>query len=418
MLGLQYHDQNGLFQLALGLQDPWQVEDIAFSNERKRLDIHLWHRKGALFPCPDCQQLLNVYDTVDRTWKHLNFFQYETYLHAPVPRVQCRSCDCTKNVSVPWARQGSGFTLLFEAFAMELARAMALSTAGKIMGEHDTRLMRIVKHYVTKARRTLDMRSVTIVGVDETSKARGHDYITTFIDIVKARVLFATEGKDNLTVKRFSDDLNEHGGDPEQIKQACADLSPAYKKGITEYLPSANIVFDRFHVMKLVNDALDAVRRTEQKEKPLLAKTRYVWLHNPETATVSQTEKLKTLTKLNLKTTRAYQIRLALRDVYELRDPRTAEKALKSWYFWATHSRIEPIIKSAQTIKDHWDGVLAFFDSRVANGLTEGINSVIQTMKRRARGYQNTDNFITMIYLTCGKLRFDLPEVYGITHYK
>ena len=418
MLGLQYHDQNGLFQLALGLQDPWQIEDVVFSDKQGRLDLYLRHRKGALFPCPDCHQLLSVYDTADRTWKHLNFFQYEAYLHASVPRIQCRSCNATKNVAVPWARQGSGFTLLFEAFAMELARAMALSTAGKIMGEHDTRLMRIVRHYVTKARETVDMSSVTIIGIDETSKAKGHDYITTVIDIPRARVLFATEGKDNTTVKQFADDLQQHGGHPEQIKQACADLSPAYKKGIAENLPNAQIVFDRFHVMKLVNEALDTVRRAEQKENPLLAKTRYAWLHNPETATESQTEKLATLTKLNLKTVRAYQIRLALRDVYEIRDPRRAKKELTRWYFWATHSRIEPIIKSATTIKEHWDGVLAFFDGRIANGLTEGINSVIQTIKRRARGYQNTDNFITMIYLNCGKLQFDLPVVCGVTHGK
>lgn len=411
MLGLQYYDQNGLFQLALGLQDPWQIRDVLFSHEQGRLDIHLGHRKGALFSCPDCQQPLTAYDTVERTWKHLNFFQYETYLHAPVPRVQCRPCGSTKNVAVPWARPESGFTLLFEAFAMELARVMALSAAGKIVGEHDTRLMRIVTHYVTLARERVDMSAVQIIGIDETSKAKGHDYITTVIDVQDSRVLFATEGKDNLTVKRFSDDLKEHGGDPEQIEQACADLSPAYKKGVAEYLPHAQIVFDRFHVMKLVNEALDTVRRTEQKENPLLVRSRYAWLHNPETATTQQTEKLKTLTTLNLKTARAYQMRLSLRDIYELRSQKKAERALKQWYFWATHSRIEPMIKVAKTIKEHWGGVLAFFDSRTANGITEGINSIIQTIKRRARGYQNTDNFITMIYLTCGKLEFDLPRV-------
>lgn len=418
MLGLEYYDHNGLFQLALGIQDPWLVQDVVFSNEQGRLDIHLSHRKGALFPCPSCQQSLTAYDVVQRTWKHLNFFQYETYLHASVPRVHCRPCAGTKNVVVPWARPESGFTLLFEAFAMELARAMALSTAGQIVGEHDTRLMRIVTYYVTKARTKLDMNSVRKIGIDETSRAKGHDYITTFIDIQQRSVLFAVKGKDSRTVKSFSDDLKEHNGSPEQIEKACIDLSPAYKKGVAEYCSNAQIIFDRFHVMKLVNDALDAVRRAEQKESPLLTKSRYAWLHNPETATERQTEKLKTLTTLNLKTARAYQIRLALRDVYELRNPKEAKKALQRWYFWATHSRIEQIVKVAHTIKEHWNGVLAFFDGRIANGIAEGINSVIQTIKRRARGYPNTDNFITMVYLVCGKLTFDLPRVCGVTHYK
>jgi transposase len=418
MLNPEYHNQNDLFQLALGLQDPWQVKEITFSEEPGRLDIYITHTKGAQFPCADCQQLLGVHDTVDRTWRHLNFFQYETYLHARLPRIQCDACQTTKNVPVPWARPGSGFTLLFEAFVMELAQAMALAAVSKIVGEHDTRLMRIASHYVNQARGNLDMSSVRLIGTDETSQAKGHNYVTTVLDLEQKRVLFATPGRDNTTIKRFVKDLKVHNGQPEQIEQACADLSPAYQKGITEQLPNANIVYDRFHVMKLANEALDQVRRAEALENPLLKRTRYAWLHNPETATDKQTEQLKALTKLNIKTVRAYQIRLALRDVYEIRDRELAKKALKRWYFWATHSRIEQIIKAAKTIKAHWDGILAFFKSRIANGLAEGINSIIQLIKRRARGYQNTDNFITMIYLACSKLDFNLPQVCGVTHGK
>lgn len=219
-------------------------------------------------------------------------------------------------------------------------------------------------------------------------------------------------------MNRFVDDLNNHKGGAQHIEEVCADLSPAYQKGVSEHLPNAEMVFDRFHVMKLVNEALDAVRREEQKENPLLKGSRYAWLHNPETATKKQVERLQSLTKLNLKTARAYQIRLALRDVYEIRDVQTARAELNRWYFWATHSRIEPVITVAKTIKEHWDGVVKFFDYRIANGLTEGINSIIQTIKRRARGYQNTNNFITMIYLSCGKLTSNLPAVTNLTHYK
>ena len=258
------------------------------------------------------------------------------------------------------------------------------------------------------------MKNVRTLGTDETSKAKGHDYITTFIDLPKARVLFATAGKDHRTVERFSSDLVEHGGKPQNIKEACVDLSPAFTKGIRENLPQAAIVYDRFHVMQLVTTAQDDVRREESKDNPLLTGSRYALLHNPETATEKQKETLATLTTLNLKTVRAYQIRLALRDVYLMHDPAEAEIALKRWYFWATHSRIEPIIKVAKTIKAHWAGVLAFFKNRIANGLAEAINSVIQTIKRRARGYRNTYNFITMIYLVCGKLEFNLPKICGV----
>lgn len=416
MLDPQDDTTNDLFQLALGLADPWRVADVALSEAAGRLDIAVTHRRGASFPCPDCRQSSRVYDTVERTWRHLNFFQYQTYLHAAVPRVQCPACQTTKNVSVPWARPNSGFTLLFEAFVMALAKAMPLLTAAEIVDEYDKRLMRIITHYVAKARNEVNMRQVHTIGIDETSKAKGHDYVTTVIDIPHARVLYATAGRDSSTIKRFSEDLKEHGGDPTKITQVCTDLSPAYTKGVADHLPDAEQVYDRFHVMKLVNEALDEVRRQESGEQPLLHGTRYAWLHNPETATKRQTEQVKTLTKLNLKTVRAYQIRLALRDVYELTNGTAAEQALTRWYFWATHSRIAPMIKVAKTIKHHWDGVLAFFKSRIANGLAEGINSVIQTIKRRARGYANPENFITMIYLVCGKLVFNLPQVGGVTH--
>lgn len=414
MLGLQPHSQTDLFKLALGLQNPWQVSDIVFSKDEGRLDIYLTYAKGAKFSSACCGISTGVYDSVDRTWRHLNFFQYQTYLHAKLPRIKC-GCGQIKNVVTPWARPGSGFTLLFEVFAMELAQAMPLATAGEILGEYDTRLMRIVGHYVNQARAKMDMGSVKAVGIDETSKAKGHDYVTVFIDISKAQVLYATPGKDHSTIEHFAEDLSAHGGCPSNIEQACIDLSPAFKKGVSDHLPGAKIIFDRFHVMKLVNEALDETRREEQRDNQLLLGSRYAWLHNPETATPKQRRQLEYLTRLNLKTARAYQIRLALKDIYEKRYTKDAEQALKRWYFWATHSRITPIIEVAKTIKRHWSGIRTFFKSRIANGLAEGINSVIQVVKRRARGYANTDNFITMIYLNCSKLNFNLPQVCGVT---
>lgn len=351
MLGLQTHNQTDLFRLALGLEAPWQVNDIVFSKEEGRLDIYLSYAKGSKFSSACCEISTGVYDTVERTWRHLNFFQYETYLHVKLPRIKCK-CGKIKNVSVPWARPGSGFTLLFEAFVMELARAMPLSAAGEIVGEYDTRLMRIVEHYVQKAREKENMKSVQVVGIDETSKAKGHDYITVFIDILQSKVLYATEGKDSQTIGRFAKDLAIHGGYAGNIEQACTDLSPAFKKGVADHLPGAEIIFDRFHVMKLVNEALDRVRRQEQKDNQLLLGSRYAWLHNPETATQKQLKQLESLTQLNLKTARAYQIRLALKDIYDMRYGARAERALKKWYYWATHSRIQQSLRWLKPLTD------------------------------------------------------------------
>ncbi|MFH1288877.1 MAG: ISL3 family transposase [bacterium] len=414
-----YNSNNVLFQLALGLQDPWEVSKIEFSKEEGRLNICLTHKKGAKFKCAECGQLLGIHDTVERTWRHLNFFQYETYLYANFPRIQCDKCKSTRNVDAPWARPGSGFTLLFEAFAMELAQVMPMSAVQGIMGENDTRLMRIITHYVEKARDAVDMEKVRKIGTDETSKAKGHNYISVFTDLEERKVLFATEGKDSSTVERFKKDLEKHNGNAENINQSCCDLSRAFVKGLSEQFPNVELVFDRFHVMSKVNKALDEVRRQEQSDNPILKKSRFAFLHNPETTTDKQKEKLESLKTLNLKTARAYQIRLSLRDIFELKDPNQAEFALKKWYFWATHSRLDPIIYAAKTIKKHWQGIVNFFKDRITNGLAEGINSIIQTIKRRARGYRNTDNFITIVYLVLGKLDFNLPAVTGLaTHYK
>lgn len=272
-----------LFQLALGLVPPWMVAGTAFDAEAKRLDIHIDFPRGSKFACPACGAAdCPAHDTEEMSWRHLNFFQHEAFLHARVPRVRCAKCG-VKRVSVPWARPGSGFTLLFEAMTMVLVRAMPVNAVARHVSEHDTRLWRIIHHYVGKARRDVDYSDVTRVAFDETASRRGHNYVTLFVDLDRARVLFATEGKDAATVKAFADDLVQHGGDPEAVTEVCIDMSQAFIKGAAAHLPKADITFDKFHAVQIVNEAVDQVRRTEQKDrKDLLAKTRYIWLKNPE----------------------------------------------------------------------------------------------------------------------------------------
>lgn len=399
-----------LFQMALGLTPPWQVESSEFDPERKRLDIMIDFPRGGMFTCPECgKKELKAYDTELKYWRHLNFFQHEAYLTARVPRVKCNQCGI-RLVNVPWARSGSGFTLLFEAMVMTLAKAMPVKTIASFVNEHDTRLWRTIHHYVDKGHSEADYSDVKEVGFDETSSKRGHDYVSLFVDLEGPRILFATEGKDSSTVARFKQDLVDHGGSEENIKQMCCDMSPAFIKGAREQFPEAELTFDKFHIMKIINDAVDQVRRQEQKERPELTRSRYVWLKNPGNLTQAQANTLEDLTvkKLNLKTSRAYHLRLNFQELFN-QPAYAAEAFLKKWFFWATHSRLQPMIDAAYTVKRHWDGVLQWFKSQINNGILEGINSLIQAAKARARGYRTTKNLIAMIYLIGGKLNLGLP---------
>ena len=397
-------NENELFQAALGLLPPWLVERCSFTVESGRLDIYLDFPRGSTFPCPVCADAAKAYDTDTLTWRHLNFFQHQTYLHARTPRIECARCGVHR-VAVPWARPDSGFTLLFEAFVMQLAKVMTIRAAARLVGEHDTLLWRIVNHYVDLARSRADHAGVTQVGLDETAARRGHDYVSLFVDLEERKVLFVTPGKDSATVAAFAQDLQAHHGDPKAITEVSIDMSPAFVKGVTEQLPNAAVTFDKFHVVGLVSAAVDEVRRLERKDHPELAGSRYIWLKNPGNLSANQKITLAAfdLPRSHLKTARAYQIRLAFQDFY-LQPPDQAEAYLNKWYFWATHSRLQPIIDAAKTIRRHQAGILRWFSSKINNGILEGINSLVQAAKAKARGYRSHRNFASIIYLIAGKL--------------
>ena len=256
--------------MALGLKPPWQVSTADFNPDEKRLDIRLDFPKGSTFTCPKCGLSgVKAHDTVEKTWRHLNFFQHEAYLTARVARIDCKKCGI-RLVDVPWARPGSGFTLLFEAMIMILAKAMPVKTVAEFVREHDTRLWRILHHYVGEARKAADHSQVKHVGMDETSRRRGHNYVSLFVDLDETRVLFATGGKDASTVDRFKRDLTDHGGNPGAIEEMCCDMSPAFISGVEKHFPEAHITFDKFHVLKVLNEAVDQVRREESKGRPVL----------------------------------------------------------------------------------------------------------------------------------------------------
>ncbi|OEU41498.1 ISL3 family transposase [Methanosarcina sp. Ant1] len=393
----------------MNIDDPWYVKDINFDPELKQLDIWINFNKGSKFPCPKCSgPNCSVHDTVEKEWRHLNFFEYKTYIHCRVPRVKCGNCR-VHQIEVPWARKQSGFTFLMDSIILTMAQSMPILKIAKMFDEHDTRIWRVVIYYVKKSREKEDFSNVSIIGVDETSFKKGHKYVTIAADIENSKVIYVSEGKDSSTLTKFSEDLINHDGEPTMIQSISCDMSPSFISGISSEFPDAKITFDKFHVMKMINEAVDEVRKQEQSTIKELKNSKYLWLKNEENLSEKQSERFQNLKNQNLKTVRAYNIKLSLQEFWNSQNRKKAAQYLKKWYFRATHSRLTPITEAANTVKKHWDGILNYFDSKITNGILEGINSIVQLQKRNARGFKNVQYFINMIYLKLGKLKFELP---------
>jgi transposase len=410
-------NEKQIFGLALGLEGtPWEVVEVTLDLAAQRLDMRLDFPPGSRFARPSDGQLCPVYDTAEKTWRHLNFFQYECYLHAWVPRVDGGEPDGIKTVEVPWARR-PGFTLLMEAMMMVLCQTgMTVAEAARVVGENAHRLWRVLFHHVEAAHQRLDVAEVTQLTVDETSVRRGHEYVTVVCEpghrkkAKTTRVLFVAEGKDATAVTQAAGFLAERGVPAEQIEHVCADMSPAYEKGVSEAFPEAELVFDFFHVVGLLTAAVDAVRRRESAHFPdLLKGTRYLWLKNQENLTPEQQEQRHRLCRSKLKTAKAHCHLAAFQDLLKARNVDEAVSGLKWWHNWVCHSRIPEMIKVAKSIKAHWDGIVAYLKTRLTNAAAEAINGIIQTAKRKSRGFRKFEYFRAVIYLVGSKLKFDLP---------
>jgi transposase len=388
------------------LAEPWEVVEVKFDAAMRRLDLRVDFRKGARFACPECGQAgCRVHDSESHTWRHLNFFEHEAYLIARVPRVICPQHG-TRQVQLPWARERSDFTLLFEALVMAMVKEMPVAAVGSLVGEHDTKLWRVVHHYVDQAVRAQDLSGMARLGIDDTSFRRGQSYVSVFCDLAASerRAVFVADGRDQHTVEQFAGFLAEQGGAPENIGEVCQDMSGAYLAGVREHLPAAQVTFDRFHVKQKLSEAIDEVRRAEAKEhKALLKNTRYLWLKRPSNLSVKQQDWLDQLLLAPLATARAYEHALRFDAFYEL-DAETAEEYLRRWIEEVRLTDLEPLHDFAATLEAHWHGVIRWHHSRMSNGLLEGLNSLIQAAKRRARGYRCTRNYKAMIYLVAGKL--------------
>jgi len=400
-------NQTTLFTAALGLQSPWEVVDVRFDEKQRRIDFDVAFTKGSRFACPVCGAAAQaVHDTKEREWRHLNFFQFDAYIQVRVPRVRCDQCGKTTQVEVPWARPQSGFTLLMEALIITLCQAMPVARVQELLniGGHD-RIWKILAHYIPQARAQEDFSPIQNIGLDETACRRGHHYISLFHDLDKRRVLFATPGRKAEVVEQFADDLEAHGGCAENIKNVSIDMSTSFISGTENFLPWAKITFDEFHIIQMANKAVDAVRREEVITEPLLKKSRWGYLKNASKWNRKQLNQMHVLSRMRLKTTKAWRLKEALREVFQYAQNRgQAEQLLARWYSWARRCRVPQMKEFALTIHRHWDGILNSFDSKLSNGPVEAINSVIQAAKARARDYSTTKNMILVTYLIAGKL--------------
>lgn len=398
-----------IFSLALGLDSPWKIERVEMKvteNSIKELHLHIGYSKGYEFKdkegvaCP-------IYDTKDKEWRHMNFFEHHCYIHCPVPRIKT-SEGKVRQVDVPWARKQSGFTLLFEAMAMSLIEnEMPVNKVARLLGEHPNRVWRIFNYWIALAYEKDDIRQVTQLGFDETSRRKGHSYITVAVDLEERRVIHVVKGKNAQTIEDIKVYLDDKGVPAKQITQASIDLSPAFISGIMEHFPQADITFDRFHVVKLLNEAMDTVRKQERKEHEQLKGHKYTFLKNK--LSNKKQGQLNELITLYPTLGEAYRLKILFNDLWTMPNKDSAIAFIDQWFEEVEKSKIPAFMKFAKTVKAHLSGIVNFIETKITNAILESINNKIQMAKKRARGYRNTDNFINMIYFLCGKLKFDYP---------
>jgi transposase len=400
-----------IFALALGLQKPWKIEQVSFDETegKRHLIIEIGFTRGSRF-LDEKNELCRVHDTKPRRWRHLNFFEHECYISCNVPRIKT-STGKTQQVQVPWVRENSGFTLLFEAFAMSLIEAeMPIKKAGNLLGEYPNRLWTIFNYWVGIAYNTEDHSNVKRLGIDETSSKKGHVYVTVGVDMVSRKVIHATEGKNANTIKTIRDYLEKKGTPANKIEQVCIDLSPAFISGVTSNFKDATITFDRFHVKQHLNKAMDELRKAERREHDILKNHKYTFLKSNKNLSETKKEEREELIELFPKLGEGYRLKELFDEFWEMENVEDSEGFLQYWCDLAEESKIPSFQKFVNLVKRHWKGILNYLETKLNNGILEGINSKIQLAKRRARGYRNMTNYINMIYLIAGKLKFDYPH--------
>lgn len=396
-----------LFEAALGIAEPWFIQGVDFDAGKKTLTIGIDFIAGSRFAVPGVVGTHPAHDTVTKRYRHLNFFQHECHLEVRVPRVRLPDGGI-RQVEPDWAGRLAGFTLLFEALIMAMCREMTFAAVSRLVGLSWHQVVAICKRYVELGLEQADFSAVTRLAADETSKAKGHDYITLVADADQRRVLFVTEGRDADTIKAFAADFAAHGGDPQAVESISIDMSPAFIKGVTKHLPNAQITFDKFHVIAHASTAVDKTRRLEQKRDPSLKGLRWKLLRDRASLTPDARADLDALIAqvTTKRTARAWLYKEQLREILERKQVNVVHDMLTQWATNVMRSKVEPMKEVAKMIRNHLDGIVAWTQTRQTNGFLEAINGLFQAAKRKARGYGNFSTIRTVIFLLAGKLDF------------
>jgi transposase len=398
-----------LYQYLLGLKSPWTVSRVELNVKGQCVDVWAEHPEGASWACPQCSQELPLYDHAEeRTWRHLDSCQYQTHLHARIPRVECGEHGVAQ-VKVPWAEARSRFTLLFERLAIDVLGQCDVTGATKILRISWDEAWGIMERAVKRGRQRKAPKVVRRLGVDEKAAAKGHRYLTLVCDLEEGTVEHIAEERKKESLDGYYQGLSED--QLAGIEAVAMDMWEPYIQATLARVPEAaeKIVFDRFHVMGYLGKAVDTVRKQEHRElmasgDETLKGSKYLWLYSRENVPERRRDEFDALRRKELKVGRAWAIKESLRCLWHYVYPASGRKFWKRWYFWATHSRLEPIRKAAKTVHRHIDNILTYYQHRVTNAMSEGLNSKIQKIKSMACGFRNLENFKTAIYFHCGGL--------------
>jgi len=398
---------NQLFAAALGIAAPWFVQAVDFDAAQRQLTIKIDFPPGSRFAHPNAAGQHKVHDTQIKRLRHLNFFQHECYLEVRVPRVKLPDGKVAL-VEPDWVGKLAGFTLLFEALVLMLAQQMPFAAVARIVGESWHRVHAICCRYVDLTLADADLSALTSVAIDETSYRRGHSYLTLAADADARKVVFVSKGRGADNIAGFAQYLRAHKGDPNNIAAVCLDMSPAFIKGVANNLPNATITFDKFHIIAHASQALDKMRRHEQKSDPNLKGLRWALLKDRSKLSRDQAEDLDRLVIqfTTKRTARAWLYREQLRDILDRKQINIVSAMLTQWCTNVMRSKVEPMKEVAAMIRAHFDGIVEFTRSRQTNGFIEAINGLFQTAKRKARGYTRFLTMKTVLFLIAGKLSF------------
>lgn len=408
-----------VFEQLLAITSPWHVGEVDLALSEQKVRVYVELGQEAIPLCPECGSPCPGYDRRRRQWRHLDTMQYETLVIAEVPRVKCPDHG-VHQISVPWAEDTSRFTALFEALVIGWLHEASFAAVARQLRLSWDQVSGIQDRAVRRGLARRSLMSPRCIGVDETSFQKRHEYVTSVVDIDAGVVLHVADGRTQGALDEFYQMLGEDGCTA--IEAVAMDMWPAYINSTREHISEADekIVFDKFHIAMHLGNAVDQIRR--QEHRTLLAqgderlkKSKYLWLTNPKNLNHRQRSAFQSLRNSELKAARAWAIKQLAMALWGYVSRGWAERMWKRWYSWAIRCRLEPMKKVARMIKRHWQGVINAATSNVTNASSEGMNSKIQAIKRKACGFRNRERFRNAIYFHLGGL--DLyPKAVLSTH--